>query len=486
MDPVDYLLVSEESGYHTLDKLISRTYFNDNRVVDLRFPTEILRFLRISFNLVDQEYLLGEIEVYGQGFVATSKYRTVVLNLDTPVNLGRIFWDFETFQKPDSETEPIPVVDVPVELVLETRTGYDDSPKIYHVYNDIGFEQAVDLATYNKAPEPSIRLGIRPGDKGRISDDLDNWSLWSTPYKNSGEEIRSPDGRSYLQLQFRMDSQDFRSFGRLNSLSIEYSPLLVENVVGEIGVAGALDVEGPPVAPAGVNTLFVYDILAEFGSQGALGFDIVRINTLSDVEFVKMEIGETGREVVPDSVRTDDGQLAVYFPSNKISQSSGTERIRISFRTILLNFSTHFSGEVAAIGSENLPQSINAGDASDELTSDDARVFANTTHLEILSDFSLSSAVLTPNKDGINDQLGIQLTLLGLDRSKTELAIYDLSGHIVRILLADERGRGVYSETWDGLDEGGHLVPPGTYLLRVKVEVDKDTFEAVRTVAVAF
>ena len=96
-DPESYLLLSEEREYHTLDRLIARTFFNGDRIVDLRFPTQIMRFLRISFNLIDQSYLLGEIEVYGEGFPPVTSYRTQVIDLGGEVNIGRIRWKLEKF-----------------------------------------------------------------------------------------------------------------------------------------------------------------------------------------------------------------------------------------------------------------------------------------------------------------------------------------------------------------------------------------------------
>ena len=73
-----------------------------------------------------------------------------------------------------------------------------------------------------------------------------------------------------------------------------------------------------------------------------------------------------------------------------------------------------------------------------------------------------------------------------MERSQTKIAIYDLAGRLVRSLATDDRGRGLYKDTWDGLDEKMVLVPPGTYLLRVQIETDKEISEVVRSLAVAY
>jgi len=43
-----------------------------------------------------------------------------------------------------------------------------------------------------------------------------------------------------------------------------------------------------------------------------------------------------------------------------------------------------------------------------------------------------------------------------------------------------------YRFTWDGRDEGGAMVPPGTYLVQVEIEGDSLTETAQRIVPVAY
>ncbi|MYF92212.1 MAG: hypothetical protein F4184_08930 [Gemmatimonadetes bacterium] len=69
------------------------------------------------------------------------------------MNFGRIFWEFEKFRKTPGELEPMPAPDAPSSLVLETRTGRDDTPKAYYIISDIGPERQVEEEVYNKALE---------------------------------------------------------------------------------------------------------------------------------------------------------------------------------------------------------------------------------------------------------------------------------------------------------------------------------------------
>jgi len=45
---------------------------------------------------------------------------------------------------------------------------------------------------------------------------------------------------------------------------------------------------------------------------------------------------------------------------------------------------------------------------------------------------------------------------------------------------------GIYSEEWDGRDDSGKMVPPGNYLVLLKVNSGIGTFERVGLVGVAY
>ena len=119
-------------------------------------------------------------------------------------------------------------------------------------------------------------------------------------------------------------------------------------------------------------------------------------------------------------------------------------------------------------------------------TSDDIRVFATGTSIEALSEIALDSSVLTPNGDRINDELDIAFTLLGVEDTATEIGVYTLTGQRVRALVRGKLNKGFYAEQWDGRDDQGVLVPPGIYLLHIKVDADKEAVAQFRAVSVAY
>ena len=136
---------------------------------------------------------------------------------------------------------------------------------------------------------------------------------------------------------------------------------------------------------------------------------------------------------------------------------------------------------------ENLPQSIDPGDASADLNSDDIRVFATGTSLEALSEITLASSVLTPNGDRINDELDIAFSLLGVENTATEIGVYTLTGQRIRDLVRGKLNKGFYTEAMGRARRPRDaLVPPGIYLLHIKVDADKEASEQFRLVSVAY
>jgi flagellar hook assembly protein FlgD len=63
-----------------------------------------------------------------------------------------------------------------------------------------------------------------------------------------------------------------------------------------------------------------------------------------------------------------------------------------------------------------------------------------------------------------------------LDRaSQASLAVYDISGRVVRTLADGMAQAGVHTAVWDGRDDAGRSVPSGIYLLRVRSEAGTQT-----------
>ena len=66
------------------------------------------------------------------------------------------------------------------------------------------------------------------------------------------------------------------------------------------------------------------------------------------------------------------------------------------------------------------------------------------------------------------------------------VGIYDLSGRRVRQLSSAEVQNGRISLQWDGLDDGGAVVPPGIYVVEVEIRSDRKTEQRFSSVSVVY
>jgi hypothetical protein len=453
-----------------------------DRVADVRFEAQFMRYVRVRF---PTRGFIAEMEFYGEGFVPGIGYVSRLFDMGEPVNFGRLHYEFERVETTGFGTEHVLTPDADVSLAVRTRSGRDDTPLIHHVVTELGTEWIVDVTEFNRAPAPAGGSTNAPGQQGSVQDDLANWSFWSASQLESGEAIGAPDGRQFFQVRAFMTSEEMFSYGRLRSITVEFSPLLANPVVAEVAL---LDKPSPQdgvvEVPLGEPVTLTYDVRAEFSSASQVGFNGLRLSTPEPAEFQRFEMGDPLVEVPLDSMFVRDESLEIYFPSNPVQQGANVP-LRLTFVTRVFNFSTIFEGEVFQIGGENLPQSIDGGNASDAVSTNDLIVIAPLNRLEVLSELAMASSVLTPNGDGFNDGLRLSYSLHGVQSANVEVAIHDLSGRVVHRLADDVLSAGRYTDTWDGTVDGT-TVPPGTYLVRVAVDTDLGTFEQTRVLAIAY
>ena len=465
------------------DLLLEQNLNQTTRIANARFPTQPLQFIFINFPELG---VIAEVEFYGEGFVQKSQYLSKVIDIGEPVNFGRVIPYFNGFAKEGIDSEPELLAENPISFSLETQTGRDDTPQVYSIYTELRTEREVSFAEWDKAPRDDY---VRPRARGPERPDVDNWSFWSVPQEASageGLEILSPDNRQYLKVNFTMESEDLFAYGRMDSLVVEYSPLLVDAVVGEV----ALQDEPQPLGrktevPLGEERIFTFDVRADFESETKSGFDALRLQTPARVQFIGLEMGDPLVAVEPDSIAEKQGELIVYFPSNRIA-ADDNRPLRLLFKTGIFSFNALFQGEIFVVGGEGQPQSIDPGDANAEVSTNSIEVLAPSEGLDVLSALDVESAIVTPNGDGHNDALELAYSLLGVQDSQVVFAIYDLRGRKVRTLLDDSRSEGRYVEEWDGRGEEMSRVPPGLYLARLSVETDAGAFTRTRTIAVAY
>ena len=465
------------------DLLLEQNLNQTTRIANARFPTQSLQFIFINFPELG---VIAEVEFYGEGFVQKSQYLSKVIDIGEPVNFGRVIPYFNGFAKESIDSEPELLAENPISFSLETQTGRDDTPQVYSIYTELRTEREVSFAEWDKAPYDDY---VRPGAQGPERPDVDNWSFWSVPQEASageGIEILSPDNRQYLKINFTMKSEDLFTYGRMDSLVVEYSPLLVDAIVGEVALQDEPQPRGRKTeVPLGEERIFTFDVRADFESETKAGFDALRLQTPGRVQFIGLEMGDPLVAVEPDSIAEKQGELIVYFPSNRIA-AADNRPLRLLFKTGVFSFNALFQGEIFVIGGEGQPQSIDPGDANAEVSTNSIEVLALSEELDVLSALDVRSTVVTPNGDGRNDTFELAYSLLGVQASQVVFEIYDLRGRKVRTLSANSRSEGRYVEEWDGRGAGTGLVAPGLYLARLSVETDAGDFTRTRIIAVAY
>ena len=190
-----------------------------------------------------------------------------------------------------------------------------------------------------------------------------------------------------------------------------------------------------------------------------------------------------GVEVDNFTTASDLGRLQVNFPDQRITRSG--QEVAVRFASLVTVSGTEFRGEVADSQSDAFPQRVAFGDAAEE-AADNTLVVSARIDDELFTGVVFSSAVITPNGDGINDQITLDYILLKATHEvEVEVVVYDLSGRPVHRLYQARDRSGPNQVSWDGRDADG-VVPPGMYLLRLKAATDAGIATQMRSIAVVY
>ena len=375
------------------------------------------------------------------------------------------------------------------------------------------------------------------------------WSGWSSPYRPSAglpqARITSPSPRKFLQVRVNIVSADPDVTARLHSLRIGLAPPISTDAVGELAVrrgpsvvrtlrdltVDPLDYGPPEDIPPLADQPFSFFIRAAgpdpLVSQAASGFDEVLLVAPFPARLQGVRLGQVASSGQnPSQKRAHTTRFTRAFASSAGDSLLRDEEGRPLFTwtsaagdSLLLRFAEAanlgFGEEVhALIEVQFATRVIRAGtqlmafvrSSRDPATlsqrvdteSQDATelVDSNTAiPLPLFSDKLIDGVavdpVVTPNGDGVNDELAIRFTVLRLlDDRPVAANIYDLSGRFIARARSASGHRqtrsGPVRFVWDGRGEDGALVLPGIYLCRIQVQADQKTARAVRIVHVAY
>ena len=475
----------------------------DNQVAVIDVPLDPPRYvqhLRLrATSPVDFE--IDEIEVFGKGFLSRAQYVSNIFDAGQPAVWGTLRWVEEALGDPRFSSAQI-----------RTRTGTDTSPFVYtrrlrgkQDAEDIPFSlenpgEEMGLAEYRTFPQKAGQTPVtdaagREWMAGAVTDDLINWSPFSTPYPADGP-IVSPSPRRYMQFEVVFNSSDLEAARVIKSLSFELlTPPFADALVGEVF---------PREVTVAEEVSFTFAVRAAMGTAGLRGFDTVEINTPTRVSSIDaVQIVHANGEIAAEHhdldeasgdfaiVEVADDRFAVRFPSVTQDQT----QVHIRFQTNVLTYSTNFTAAARSTTEPSAAQVIDPGNVA-FLGAGDEDAFSGTTVLspsvlaegQLLGQVQVAPNPFTPNGDGINDEAIILYNLLALSTPRpVEVALYDLSGRRVRVLFAGEEANGRYTDkAWDGRDDHGRAVPPGLYVARVFVAGDSGDAEQSRVVGVAY
>ena len=492
----------EQTSYQQVGTVVASVAENFAANVQIEFPRQYVRFVRYKrlTSLLDgaqgnttstssgQAFAgtIADFELFAEGVPRRAVYRSRIFELGQAVNLGRLHWAATPMRRIDGEL--VEVDSAAVKVAVEVRSGRDEDPNIYHEYTDRGGEEVVSRERYELVLQPLERAGLvrepRPGMRASIEYDSENWSFWTSPIERSGQALDLKGG-SHLQLRIVLHSEQFDTFVRLDSLWIETAPLLADQVLGEVArrdepqpARGFAEVE------LGQSTEFVYDVQATFARSDETGFDALRIRTGSPVQFRGLELGAVAVE--PLEVLEGADELFVRLPARIDAQNS--QPVRVFFAAQVFALAWTFAGEVLDSQVGSLPQPVEAGDAGQRLGTNALRVLGSEASSgRALRELSFSSGVLTPNGDGINDEVEINYTLFQLpEEVPVLLEVYALDGRLVARRPLGAQRFGPQSAAWDGKDEHGRLLAPGLYLLGVSPQTSLRAARPLRALGVAY
>jgi hypothetical protein len=440
---------------------------------------------------------VAEFFLWGEGIPKRATYKTAIFDLGEVVNFGRLFWKITPMRVVDRIAEEAP--DAKVWVEVEARTGIDAEPDVYYEFTDMGTRVVVEQDRYqgklkNQSSDITNADGLggtltlttrpKPGIRAGIEYDQDNWTFWSFPTTASGQPLNLNRG-SHLQLKLVLHSERFNEFARLDSLWIETSPILASRILGEVAqLEQPRPARGVAEVPLGELTDFSYDLKADFAA-GEPGFNALRISTGSvKTTFKGLEID--GVAVDPAGVEVIEGNLVVRF-AERISGANNPD-LRVIFASEVFDFARTFQGEVFNQGSGDLAQPIQGGDVNSEVSTNSLRVLASSSaNPQLVQNLDFSSGIVTPNGDGVNDELVISYSLYALPQFvPVQLQIFGLDGRQVARVAQGQQGSGPQTMRWDGRDERGAVLTPGIYLIGVGIESENKSDLQLQPIAIAY
>jgi hypothetical protein len=434
---------------------------NSDPIVEIELPLEPVHDLIFEAPLGKWE--IAEFEIFGTGAPPFAGYVSRVIDLGGPATLGGITWA-------GSQSEGNPAA-------LTVRSGTTPDPNIYWRETFRGSERSKFTSAGGTLTRAAY-FDLPRAQQAGITQDKQNWDVWAPefPFDSGHTELGTTRPHQYVQMKVDFTAEPGRSGSRLDYVQLAVTqPPMATAVTGEVT---------PVAVRAGELTQFTYTIAPD--TRTGSGFDIIEIRTPRKPRVVDVLVNDDA--VSWERRREDDSGLEVRIP--RVDDVNPARSIEILFETEIFRFGTEFAGSVA--DSERpfeVPQPVTPGNADDLIDSNSLNVALQSTRQQTIGALRLSSPVITPNGDGVTDEVLIEYDLINVAQHSAGAAvleIYSLGGQRMAVLNRSRAISGRIPLTWNGTDGMGSVLPPGVYLLRLSVDADGNSETLIRVISVAY
>lgn len=441
------------------DKLVERNEKNETAIVDINLEPQYVRLVKIR-SLSVTPFEIDEVEIYGTGYLNSAEYVTDVIDLDGPATIGTVRWVEEVVGQLEFSG-----------VSVKARTGSDDTPIKYQRKGLGEFGESFLIEVSGDDYHELDRL-----NKGPIVSDEENWSQWKSVEQHI--QLNSPKPRQFLQFRFEFSGRIFDT-RRVDYLQFDYlQPPIADTLRAEVY---------PRLAKAEERATFQYAVLLR-ANDVVKGYNRLQIDTNIRVENIRnVRVNE---EFVDFTVIENETN---YFTLGLPLISNDKDLLEFTFDLPIFRFGSTFSGRAFNSQWPSVPQIIEAGNAVSFGPDDEDNLAGLAVAIpeaqvgNLVGKIFISTSVLTPNGDGVNDEVDISFNLLQLTRpTPIVIEVFDLAGRLVHTIAADEHRIGPVNYQWDARLESGSFVLPGTYVWGIRVLAD--AFEEVHqgTIIIAY
>ena len=385
-----------------------------------------------------------------EGYPAEVSLESPDMDLGGAFSVRRVEWDADVL--PNTR----------IEVRTQTGNGYQTVTR-YLLKNGV----EVTKADYEAA---------KSRNRGDIIEDEirdPSWSSWSRPHVVSGQAFQSPTPRRWVKVHVTLGSTDADVMSVLRSLSfIMNSPVISSGLAGELS---------PRTAALDSLQEFTYTITPNDDDPGDAGFDRVVVMVPPEATDAQLMRATVGGSEVDATAELRGDSLVVALPPPVVRGDS----VEVIFRSRVFRSPTVFDVFVGNSVQEDNLQGVSPAELGlDQVyipeVVDAASLFRNIDHTE----------VFTPNGDGTNDQYRLAFNVIKVDVAEASGAprvrVYSLDGRQVAELESATPITGRAEYIWDGRDLKGATVPPGVYIVHLRIDTDAVDEVAQRLVNVVY